>query len=158
MNSVPLVSVLITTFNHEKFINDCINSVVAQDYPNVEIIVGDDASLDSTQEVLKSIDSNNPGRIKLLLSEVNEGVTKNCNRLLRESKGKYICFIGGDDLIFPTKVSCQVEYLELNPNCNMCFHNMEAFDSETGDFLYYTHDDGNGKRKRDGVGTLGRVL
>ena len=149
MKSQPLVSVFITTYNHESFISDCLDSILTQDYENFEIIVGDDASTDNNQEILLEYKDRYPNIIKLVLHEKNIGITNNCNSILPLCNGRYIASIGGDDQMLPDKLSIQVEYLENNEHCNMCFHNLEAFDSDTDNILYYTHFDGNGKRKRD---------
>ncbi len=149
MNNTPLVSIHILTYNHVNYIANGLDSILSQDYENYEIVIGDDASTDGTQDILKKYKEKYPDKITLVLHEVNQGITKNCNSVLKLCKGKYFVAIGGDDQMLPCKLSIQVEYMEKNPNCNMCYHNMEAFDLETNEFLYYTHYDGNGKRKRD---------
>ena len=149
MITKPLVSVFITTYNHDAFISDLLESILTQNYENFEIIVGDDASTDKSQEILLEYRVKYPNIIKLVLHEKNIGVTNNCNSVLLLCSGQYITTMSGDDQMLPDKLSIQAEYLESNENCNMCFHNMEAFDSETNNLLYYTHFDGHGKRKRD---------
>lgn len=144
----PLVSVFMLTFNHGDFIASGLDSVLSQDYSNFEIVVGDDASSDCTPSVLLGYKEKHPDKIRLLLHEKNQGITKNCNSVLKLCKGDYLVCIGGDDQMLPGKLSMQVRYMEEHPNCNMCYHNMEAFDLKTNEFLYYTHYS-NGKRKRD---------
>ena len=149
MKNKPLVSIFITTYNHERFISDCLDSVISQDYGKIEVIVGDDASTDNNREILLNYKNRYPDIIKLVLHDENIGITNNCNSILSLCKGKYIASVGGDDQMLPQKISKQVQYLEDHEECNMCFHNLEAFDSDTNKFLYYTHNDGNGNRKRD---------
>lgn len=153
----PLVSISILTYNHVNYISNGLDSILSQSYDNYEIIIGDDASTDGTQEVLLKYKEKYPNKIKLLLHEYNLGVTKNCNTVLSQCRGKYFVAIGGDDQMLAEKLSTQVEYLENNLNCNMCYHNMEAFDLETDEFLYYTHYDGKGKKKRDN-GTIKEAI
>jgi len=149
-NNKPLVSISILTYNHKDYIENGLESILSQDYDNFEIIIGDDASTDGTQEILKKYKVMYPDKITLLLHEKNLGITNNCNTVLSLCKGKYFVAIGGDDQMLPSKLSIQVDYMENNQDCNMCYHNMEAFDLDTNKFLYYTHyDSSTGKRKRD---------
>lgn len=127
----PLVSVRVVTYNQKSFIKECIESVLAQDYKSFEIVVSDDGSTDGTQEVLKEYKNKYPDVFKLALSDTNRGVTKNINSGLRLCEGKYIAGLGGDDLMLPGKLSKQVEYMELNPDCTICYHNLDVFDSKT---------------------------
>lgn len=75
----PLVSVCIITYNQKKFLRECIESVLAQDYPNIEIIVGDDASTDGTQEMLREFETTYPDKFVLRLAKINMGITCNSN-------------------------------------------------------------------------------
>jgi glycosyltransferase involved in cell wall biosynthesis len=137
MKEYPLVSVAIITYNQKEYLRECIESVLAQDYPNIEIVIGDDASTDGTQEMLKEYEKKYSGKFKLILSEKNEGITKNQNKVLTLCKGKYIAWMGGDDLMLHGKIRTQIEYMENNPNCAICYHNLEVFDSDTGKILNY---------------------
>jgi glycosyltransferase involved in cell wall biosynthesis len=136
----PLVSVRIVCFNQEKFIEECIDSVLEQDYPNIEIIIADDCSTDRTIDILKEYKHKFPDKIILALSEKNEGITKNINSGLKLCKGKYIAGLGGDDLMLPGKIKKQVEYMEKNPECTICYHNLDVFDSDSNKTLYYFNE------------------
>jgi len=140
MKEYPLVSVAIITYNQKEYLKECIESVLAQDYPNFEIVIGDDGSTDGTQEMLKKYERKFPGKFKLILSEKNEGITKNQNKVLELCEGKYIAWMGGDDLMLPGKIRKQVEYMENNPNCSICYHNLEVFDSDSGEVLFYFNE------------------
>ncbi len=120
MTDYPLVSVGIITYNQKEYLRECIESVLAQDYPNIEMVVGDDASTDGTQEMLKEYDKEYPGKFRIILNKTNQGITKNSNSVLKNCKGKYIAWIGGDDLMLPGKIKKQVEYMEKNLDCNLC--------------------------------------
>ena len=133
--SEPLVSVAIVTYNHELFIEDTVRSVITQDYSNIEIIIGDDASTDSSPEKLERLKIAYP-QIKLILGNENMGITENFNRVLSACSGKYVAWMGGDDLMLPTKLRKQVEFMESHDECNICFHNMEVFESESGRILF----------------------
>ncbi|MBA8666298.1 glycosyltransferase [Holosporaceae bacterium 'Namur'] len=135
--SYPKVSVFVPTYNHEQFIADCLDSILAQNYSNLEIVCGDDASNDGTPEILKNYKERYPKVIKIFLNKTNLGVTKNCNNLLAQCEGKYIALFAGDDLMLPGKLKKQVELLEHTPNCVLCYHNLDVFDSLTNKTLYY---------------------
>ena len=149
MSNSPLVSIVILTHNHDSSISKNLDMILDQDYDNIEIIVGDDASSDATPLILKQYKQSHPDKITIILNESKLGITGNCNSALSVCSGKYITFNGGDDQMLPGKISTQVDYLESHPDCDLCYHNMEAFDAKTDEVLYYTHLDGNGRRKRD---------
>lgn len=136
----PLVSIAIITYNQKDYLRECIESCLAQDYPNFEIVIADDGSTDGTQDMLEEYFKQYPGIFVLKLSETNEGITANSNIAHFACKGKYIAWMGGDDLMLPGKVSKQVKYMEANRGCTICYHNLEVFDSETGKILRYFNE------------------
>lgn len=129
--SNPLVSVAVVTYQHRQFIGDCLDSILSQDYLPIEIVVADDGSTDGTQEIIREYSSKHPGKFVLKLSSANRGITVNCNEALRGCSGKYIAWMGGDDLMMEGKIRRQVEYMERNPKCSILYHNVEVFDSAT---------------------------
>ena len=135
INEMPLVSVAIITYNQKKFLKECIESVLAQDYPNFEIVIADDGSNDGTQEMLEQYNVKYPGKFVLKLSKVNQGITNNSNLAHFGCSGKYIAWMGGDDLMLPGKLTAQVKYMEKNKNCSISYHNLDVFDSDTGKVL-----------------------
>ena len=145
----PLVSVILPTYNQEFFVEESVTSVISQDYKNLEILIGDDASIDNTAKILNKIHSNNSEKIKLFLFNNRKGVTGNCNRILKECKGKYIVFFAGDDIMLPGKISQQVDWLEKNSNRVLCGHDAEIFDSKTGLTLFLWSDH---RKMRSGFG------
>lgn len=128
----PLVSVFLAVYQQKDYIREAVTSVLQQDYPNMEIVLGDDGSTDGTQEILKEYRDKHPDIIKLVLVEQNTGITANCNRIFKECTGKYIAFQAGDDVWLPGKIRTQVDYMEAHPECAICYHNLEIFDSATG--------------------------
>jgi glycosyltransferase involved in cell wall biosynthesis len=129
---LPLVSVAVVTYNQKDFLRECLESILAQDYPAVQIVVADDASTDGTAEMLAQYGARHPGIFKILVAEKNKGVTANQSLALSGCEGKYIAWIAGDDLMLPGKLAAQVTHLEANPRCNICYHDLEMFDSRTG--------------------------
>ena len=92
--SVKLVSIIIPTYNTEMYISSCINSVLNQSYPNIEIIIINDGSTDNTEkEILKFKDS----RIHYI-KQKNQGVSVARNTALKIINGDYFCFLDADDL------------------------------------------------------------
>lgn len=135
-NKEPLVSIAIITYNQKEFLKECIESCLAQDYPNLEIVVADDGSTDGTHDLLNDYDIKHPGKFVLRLSKENQGITKNSNAAHFACSGEYVAWIGGDDLMLPGKITKQVEYMENNPGCTICYHDMDVFDSKTNNTLY----------------------
>ena len=137
MSIYPLVSVAVITYNQEKYISDCLDSILDQDYPNIEVIVADDFSIDSTYSILKEYEFRFPNKVKIVRPAKNNGITRNSNLAFKACSGKYIAWMGGDDLMCPFKLSKQVHFMELNPNCAISYHNLDVFDSNTGITLFY---------------------
>ena len=135
MSSWPLVSVAIITYNQLNFLKECISSVVAQDYPNIEIVVADDGSTDGTPAFLLACKNQGARPFVLRLSPTNHGITANCNAAHFACSGKYTAWIGGDDMMLPTKISEQVQFLESHPEHALCHHRLEIFDNATGKIL-----------------------
>lgn len=128
----PKVSVFLPTYQHVPFIRDAIENVLVQDYPNLEIIVGDDGSTDGTREIVLEYQNRFPRLFRLILSEVNTGATENQNRVYAACTGEYIIFHSGDDLWLPGKLHKQVAWFDANADAVLCYTNVEHFDSNSG--------------------------
>lgn len=146
VEKMPLVSIAIITYNQKKYLKECLESILTQDYKNLEIVVADDYSTDGTQEMLKEFVKKYPNKFVLQLSNKNQGITCNSNLAHFACSGKYIAWMGGDDLMLPNKIRKQVEYMENNPECTICYHNLDVFQSDTNKTLYYF----NQKRRYEG--------
>lgn len=109
----PLVSIVIPVHNGEKYIKESIDSCINQTYRNTEILVVDDKSEDGTLDILREYKD----RIKVIPIEKQNGLGNVINVGIRQSKGKYIARMDADDIMYPTRLEKQVEYLESNPNC-----------------------------------------
>lgn len=132
---LPKVSVFIAVYQQVDFIREAINSVLIQDYPNLEIIIGDDGSTDGTQGILIEYQQKYPELFKLILSKENTGITANSNRIFKECTGKYIAFLAGDDAWLSGKIRTQVDFMENHPKCSICYHNLEVFDNDSGSII-----------------------
>lgn len=120
MNEItPLVSVIVPSYNHEKYITQCIKSILDQSYRNFELIVIDDGSKDNSSEVLGKLQSEHG--FKLVFQE-NHGISYTLNRGIREfSSGKYITICASDDYWAPDKLERQVAFMESNRFYPMCY-------------------------------------
>ncbi len=120
----PNVSVCIFTYNHEKYIQRCIESVLMQKTNfDFEIIIGEDYSKDKTKEICIEYASKYPNKIRLLDRGKNLGICENIFQTLKESQGDYIALLDGDDYwIDPMKLQKQYDFLEKENTINMVFH------------------------------------
>lgn len=142
----PLVSVIIVTYNQENFIAECIESCIHQTYLNFEIIIADDCSSDSTSSIIEEYSKKFPGLVKSIRNPTNKGVTENHNSALKHARGELICFLGGDDVLYPTKVEEQVSFFTKFSDCVLHYHNVEVFDSNTSKILYLFNNPKNKAR------------
>jgi glycosyltransferase involved in cell wall biosynthesis len=98
-DNFPFVDVFIPTYNAENFLKKTLDTVLKQTYPNLRILLGDDCSLDKTSEIIKKYKLNHPHKIDFYINDVNLGITKNCNKLLKKCTSKYLIFLAGDDYL-----------------------------------------------------------
>ncbi|MBK9291147.1 MAG: glycosyltransferase family 2 protein [Bacteroidetes bacterium] len=110
----PLVSVLMTTYNREKYLAQAIESVLASTYPNFELIVVDDQSKDRSLEIAQSYAAKDP-RVISVLNEKNLGDYPNRNKAASLAKGKYLKYVDADDMIYPHGLEILVRNMEQFP-------------------------------------------
>jgi glycosyltransferase involved in cell wall biosynthesis len=111
----PLISVIIPTYNRGWIIKEAIDSVLAQEYINYELIVVDDGSTDDTHDILNSYQKN-----FLVLRQNNKGVSAARNRGFAAASGRFIAFLDSDDIWLPQKLSQQVDFFQSNPDALIC--------------------------------------
>ncbi|WPR72273.1 glycosyltransferase family 2 protein [Flavobacterium sp. NG2] len=128
-----LVSIIIPTFNSEKFITEAIESVQNQTFTNWEIILVDDASTDSTVEIINKI-INTDSRIHLHQLEANSGTGVARNKALSYAKGRYIAFLDADDLWLPEKLQKQLDFL-VQKRIPFTFSSYDCIDEEGNSLL-----------------------
>ncbi|HML04494.1 MAG TPA: glycosyltransferase family 2 protein [Methanobacterium sp.] len=126
---MPLVSVLMTSYNHERFIQEAIESVLAQTCSDLELIVVDDASKDGSREIIKELQRKDK-RIKPVFHASNKGIARTINDGIENSSGKYLALIASDDLWREDKLEKQLEILEKNEN-RVVWCNAEIIDGES---------------------------
>lgn len=125
----PLVSVKMTTYNHEPYIAQAIEGVVKQKtiFP-IELIIGEDCSADGTMGIVLKYQKKYPDIIRVITSDRNVGMKENSYRTMKACRGKYIAFCEGDDYWHnPEKLQKQVDYMETNPECGMIFADCNVY-------------------------------
>ncbi|MEN6291141.1 MAG: glycosyltransferase [Methanobacterium sp.] len=127
------ISVIVTSYNHEKYIKKCIDSILMQKgHFDLEVIVGDDCSPDNTRKIVEEYQKQYPDIINLLPPAENMGVTKNLHRSLKVATGKYVAICEGDDYwTDPYKLQKQANFLEKRPECSICFNRISVFHDST---------------------------
>ena len=138
----PLVSVFMPTYNHEEYIAEAIESVISQDYPNLEIVVCDDFSTDKTAQIVQQYAEKYPGKIRAIFNDKNLGITPTCNVTLKHCTGKYIAYSSGDDLFFNGKIKKQVDAMEMDKSVVLSYHDVEVFLSESNETLRFWNHGG----------------
>lgn len=124
----PLVSVIVLTYNHERFIESCLEGLVQQDYENFEVIVCDDFSEDETWEAIQSI-GDEKDRIRSFRNEENLGPSKNFVFALEQCKGDFIALCEGDDLwTDSSKLSLQMERISADPSISLVYADYSKID------------------------------
>ena len=124
------VSVITPTYNDERFVEQTIRSVLNQTHKNLELIIVDDNSTDSTLRIISSI---NDSRIRLFENSKNMGAAYSRNKALLEARGDYVAFLDGDDLWAPNKLDQQLQFMQKNNYCFSATFYREI--DEHGDFL-----------------------
>nr|WP_321509808.1 glycosyltransferase family 2 protein [uncultured Hyphomonas sp.] len=132
MTEYPLVSVVMPSFNQANFIERSVESVLAQEYPNVELIVGDGGSRDGTVEVLKRLSGKYP-RLRWF-SEPDNGPADALNKALTRATGEYVGWLNSDDLYTPGAIRRAISAFRENPDWIMCYGHGEHVD-KNGEFL-----------------------
>ncbi|HEY4543459.1 MAG TPA: glycosyltransferase family 2 protein [Tissierellaceae bacterium] len=124
-NSNIKVSVCVVTYNQEKYIGECLESLVTQktDFP-FEIIVGDDASTDNTPNIILEYQQKYPDIIIPVLRQENLGPVGNTVDIYKRARGQYVAHLDGDDMALPGKLQIQANILDENPDCMICSHDV----------------------------------
>ena len=116
-----LISVIIPAYNHAMYVGSTINSIMAQDYANIELIIIDDGSKDNTLEVIESMRAGCEKRFSRFYVETqqNQGTCATLNRLISHAQGEYVLLIASDDELLPGAISAMVKKMEANPEAGL---------------------------------------
>ncbi|KVU29381.1 glycosyltransferase, group 2 family protein [Burkholderia ubonensis] len=124
--SRPRVSVLTTSYNYGRFIEETIQSVLSQTYESWELIIVDDCSGDDSWEVIQKFQD---PRIRAVRQERNQGACAAYNKALRLATGEFIASLDSDDVFAPEKLAVQVAFLDANPDVDICGSYMSEIDA-----------------------------
>ena len=131
------LSVLIATYNQERYIEQAVRSALMEQTAfDYEIVVADDCSTDGTRAILRTLAAEHPNRLRCVLNERNLGMHGNYRSGWMQCRGQYIAMLEGDDYwTDPQKLQKQVAFLDAHPECVLCFHNVVIFndDESAGD-------------------------
>jgi glycosyltransferase involved in cell wall biosynthesis len=127
MSKISLVSIIVIFYNEERFIQEAIESVIAQTYPHWELLLVDDGSSDDSNEIALSFVNQRPDQIYYLQHPCGENFGKVASRNLgiQHAKGQYIAFLDADDVWLPHKLAEQVEILDMHPDICMLYGETE---------------------------------
>lgn len=123
----PKVSICVVTYNQEKYIRQCLQSIVDQKTNfDFEVIVGDDCSTDNTPDIVLDFWNKYPNIIIPILNKKNLGPTRNYIQTHLRARGEYIAHMDGDDFSYPGKLRIQANYLDLNNNLVLIWHGVDV--------------------------------
>ena len=125
----PLVSVIIASYNHADYIEASINSVLAQTYPNIELLVIDDGSKDESVERIRRLQAQHGFDFRV---QQNQGLSRTLNAAIERAGGDLIAPFGSDDIMLPDRIAKQVAWLADKPEVGICGGNIQEID-EHGD-------------------------
>lgn len=135
--ALPLVSVVCLCYNHERFIAEALDSVLAQTYPNLEIIIVDDCSTDDSVAIIQDYLRQYP-QLSFISTGTNQGNTKAFNMAWRASNGYYIIDFATDDVLLPGRVAQQVRaFQQLDESYGVVYSDAEYIDDEGQHVKYH---------------------
>lgn len=128
----PKVSVCIPAYNQAKFLPAAIDSVLAQTYDNLEVIIVDDGSADGTLQIAEAYAARHSNRISVFThaEHRNLGPSATVARGLRESTGEFCSLLGSDDIFYPQKTEQQLRYLQRNPQVGAVYGTAQYIDAD----------------------------
>jgi len=122
------VTVIVTTYNHERFIAEAIDGVLMQDTNFAyDVVIIEDCSTDRTRDIVTAYQHAHPDKIRLVLPEVNKCSNAELMKVLDSTSSPYVAILDGDDYWTSRhKLQKQVDYLDRHPGCTICFHNVRV--------------------------------
>lgn len=126
MNNLPLVSLIIISYNQKNYISDCMQSLLHLTYPNIEVLYLDDCSPDGSfaeacryeVQIRQKFE-----KVHFAENKENQGLIRNLNRLVEQSQGKYVKFMAADDFLLEDSIFKMVEFMETNKVHDMMYGN-----------------------------------
>lgn len=118
-NNNPKVSVIMSSYNGQKYLKQAIESILNQTFSDFEFLIVNDSSTDTTPQILQEY-ANKDNRIKIINNENNLGLTKSLNKALSIAKGKYMARMDDDDISAPNRLEKQLSFVQHNPDVALC--------------------------------------
>ncbi|MDX1696671.1 MAG: glycosyltransferase [Thiohalobacterales bacterium] len=138
-SQLPLITVRIPAYNHERYVRRALDSVLEQRYPNLEIVIIDDGSTDATAARIREWIDQHGDEIDIrFISRENRGISATLNELIQLSNGEYLVGLASDDYLTPDSISIRYEYLASHPDKQAVIGDVTVVD-ENGELL---HDSG----------------
>ncbi|MFH6599203.1 glycosyltransferase [Ectopseudomonas khazarica] len=122
----PVVTVIVASYNHAPYIEQCILSVLQQTYPHIELLVVDDGSTDDSVQRIERLQEQYGFDFR---TQKNKGLTCTLNEAIARAKGSLIAPFGSDDIMCPERIAKQVAYMQDKPEVGICAGNIELIDS-----------------------------
>ena len=116
--SNPKVSVIMSVYNGEKYLQEAIESILNQTFENFEFIIVNDAATDKTKEILECYKEKD-SRIRIITNTVNIGLTKSLNKIIKRASGVYLARMDADDIALPQRLEKQVDFLRVHPEVGL---------------------------------------
>lgn len=121
-DKTPLISVILSVYNGQNYVKEAIESVLAQDYSNIELVLVNDGSTDNTENILETYSDRT-----ILISQSNKGLGSGRNSGIKASSGHYIAFIDHDDFWEPNKLRAQLEEIVCSAEDPLVFSHVRQF-------------------------------
>jgi hypothetical protein len=130
---VPMVTIMMPSYNRAKYIGQAIESIQKQTYTNWELIIVDDGSIDNTEKVVKKYLKDN--RIVYMKNKKNLGISKSRNIALNKAKGVYVGHLDSDDILYPQAVEKCMRIFNSKKNIKMVYTNFEQVNEDTSQVI-----------------------
>ena len=141
MESQPLVSVIMPCYNMASYVSDSIKSVIAQTYPHWELLIVDDASTDTTVNIIESF-SQTDSRIKFDIKKHNSGIADTRNQCIQMAQGSFLAFLDADDIWHPEKLEKQLKFM-LEKNVGFSYSTYDWIDEDGNTLNRFINTIGN---------------
>ena len=131
---IPLVSVVVITYNSSNTVTETLESIKKQSYKNIELVITDDSSKDSTYEICKGWCEKNKNfftEVVICKTDNNLGVSNNCNNGVEHCHGEWVKIIAGDDLLEKDCIMHNIDFINQNPNCRILFSRSVVFEDKS---------------------------
>lgn len=138
-NEFPLISVAFISYNQELYVREALLSILDQDYPNLEVVISDDASTDQSCKIIEEVCDgyDGPISIKVCNSIVNHGIAKNVSKVLELCDGEYIALSAGDDISIKSRITESLSAIRSKAGISAIFANLIKIDNSGNDFGAY---------------------